>query len=260
MQEPEIVLATLKAMLKERRIAYAALAAELDVSLLTVKRTLNKTTVPLDRLLDICRIADIDFTELVERAAAMKRAHTFFDEQQDELFHRCPPMLTYFEALLSGESPSDIAGRFSLTSASTTRYLESLAGVGLIQVSGSGKSSAVELLIEPPVGFSPGSKTLARLSAAFLTSVVERVVDVEKRREGDFSALKSLRLSDRQYRQMTGEMIDVVNRYSFLSEGAGITAEEDERPEWQLAIASSRIDSANDPEAAIRNLKPNELT
>jgi DNA-binding Xre family transcriptional regulator len=256
MNEPEFLLAALKSMLKERQIGYAALAAELKVSLLTVKRTLNKAGVPLDRLLDICRIAKIDFGELVERAGAARPKHTFFTAKQDELFTRCPPMLTYFTALQSGQSPVEIARQFRLTSASTTRYLQALARVGLIRVSGEGKSSDVELLVEPPVGFSPGSSTLARLSAAFLTSVVERVVDATDRQEGDFSLLKPVRLNERQYRQMTSELYDVVNRYSFLSEGAGIATGGDERPEWQLAIASSRADPTNDPAAEIRNLKP----
>jgi hypothetical protein len=55
-------------------------------------------------------------------------------------------------------------------------------------------------------------------------------------------------------------MVDVVNRYSFLSEGAAIAADEDGRPEWQLAIAASQANPANDPESAIRNLKQNEAT
>ena len=59
---------------------------------------------------------------------------------------------------------------------------------------------------------------------------------------------------------MTGELYDVLNRYSFLSDGAGIVADDDERPEWQLAIAASQADPTNDPESAIRNLKPNEAT
>lgn len=260
MLEPEFLLAALKSMLKERRISYSVLAAELDVSLLTVKRTLNKGGVPLDRLLDICRIAKIDFGELVERAVATKPQHTFFDAAQDELFTRCPPMLTYFIALQSGQSPAEIARQFRLTSASTTRYLNALAGVGLVRVSGSGNASEVELLVEPPVGFSPGSKTLARLSSAFLTSVVERVVATTDRRAGDFSLLKPLRLSERQYRQLTGELYELVNRYAFLSEGAGISADEDERPEWQLAIAAAMADPANDPESAIRNLKADEAS
>jgi hypothetical protein len=126
-------------------------------------------------------------------------------------------------------------------------------------VAGSGKSIDVELLVEPPVGFSPGSASLARLSAAVLASVVKRVVDATDRRDGDFSLLKPLRLSERQYRQMTGELYDVVNRYSFLSEGGGIAADEDVRPEWQLAIAESQSDPANDPESAIRNLRPGDV-
>jgi hypothetical protein len=87
---------------------------------------------------------------------------------------------------------------------------------------------------------------------------VERVVAATNRHEGDFSLLKPLRLSERQYRKMTGELCDVANRYSFVSEGAGIAADDDDRPEWQLAIAASRADPANDPESAIRNLKPDE--
>jgi hypothetical protein len=260
MNEPEFLLAALKAMLKERRIGYAALAAELQVSLLTVKRTLNKTTIPLDRLLDVCRIAKIEFGELVDRARQARPKHTFFNHQQDELFTRCPPMLTYFTALQSGQSPADIARRFRLTSASTTRYLNSLARVGLLKIRGGGKSVEIELLVEPPVGFSPGSSTLARLSAAFLSTVVERVVDATNRQEGDFSLLKPLRLNERQYRQMTSELYDVVNRYSFLSEGAGIADDDDDRPKWQLALAASRADPRNDPQSMIRNLKAREVT
>ena len=260
MHEPELLLAALKSMLKERHLGYAAIAIELEMSLLTVKRTLNKSTVPLDRLLDICRIAKIDFAELVKRAAATKPAHTFFDAEQDELFSRCPPLLTYFSALQSGQSPADIAQQFHLTAASTKRYLDALAGVKLIQVTGSGKSLEIKLLVEPPVGCSPGSQTLARLSAAFLKSVVERVVAATDRYDGDFSLLKPLRLSERQYRQMTSELYELVNRYAFLSESAALPPDEDKRPAWQLAIAASRADPANDPESAIRNLQANEAT
>ena len=257
MHEPELLLAALKAMLQERRISYSVLAAELEVSLLTVKRTLNKPSVPLDRLLDICRIAKIDLADLVERAASTRPRHSLFSADQDALFTRCPPMLSYFSALQSGQSPMEIARQFHLTAASTSRYIESLAAVGLVRSSGTAKSPEVEILMEPPIGFAPGSRTLARLSAAFLTSVVQRVVAVSDRRDGDFSLLKPLQLTERQYRQMTAELLDVVTRYSFLSESP---TGDGERPEWQLAIAASQADPANDPESTIRNLRPGETT
>ncbi|MCA9054429.1 MAG: helix-turn-helix domain-containing protein [Planctomycetaceae bacterium] len=257
MLESELLLAALKAMLQERRISYSVLATELEVSLLTIKRTLNKPSVPLDRLLDICRIARIELAELVERAASTRPRHSLFSADQDALFTRCPPMLSYFSALQSGQSPAEIARRFHLTAASTSRYIEALEAVGLVQSSGTAKSPEVEILLDPPIGFAPGSRTLARLSAAFLTAVVQRVVAVTDRHDGDFSLLKPLHLTERQYRQMTSELLDVVTRYSFLSESP---TGDNQRPEWQLAIAASQADPANDPESTIRNLRPGELT
>jgi len=53
-------------------------------------------------------------------------------------------------------------------------------------------------------------------------------------------------------------MINSPKAEAFLSEGAGIAADEDERPEWQLAIAASLANPENDPESAIRNLKQGE--
>ena len=100
MHEPEFLLAALKSMLiKERRIGYGSLAGELHVSLLTVKRTLNKAAVPLDRLLDICRFAK-DRLRRTGGTGICDKAD--IDAEQDELFTRCPPMLTYFSALQSG--------------------------------------------------------------------------------------------------------------------------------------------------------------
>ena len=82
---PVLAVATLKDLIAFLHDS-PALAANLDVSLLTVKRTLNKAAIPLDRLFEICRIAKIDFAELVERSAATKPAHSLFDAAQDELF------------------------------------------------------------------------------------------------------------------------------------------------------------------------------
>lgn len=254
MLEPELLLAALKAMLKERRVAYADLADALEVSLLTVKRTLNKRAVPLDRLLEICRIAKIDFAELVERAASLQPEHTYFTAGQDTLFDDCPPTLAYFEELQAGRTPSEIAERFKLTAASTMRYLSALSAVGLVDVSGRGLRAIVELRVTPPMGFAPGSKTLARKSAAFLQSVVERVVAVTDRRDSDFALLKPMRLSERQYSELRAELLAVVNRFAFLSESSS----DIERPFWQLAIASSDGGPTAEPLDRIRNLEPEE--
>ncbi len=256
MHDPELLLASLKSMLKERQLSYATLAIELGTSLLTVKRSLNKSAVPLDRLLEICRIAQIDFAELAQRAAAHKPVHTYFNTAQDELFSRCPPMYSYFVALRTGLSPAEIARKYRLTRESTASYLDALSSVNLLLVTTSGKKQEVQILIEPPIGHRPGSRMLSRLSATFLKSVVERVVVSTDRHEGDFSLLKPLRLSERQYRQMTSDLLEVVNRYALISENPSLAPEEDDRPEWQLALAAAKANPKDtDPESTIRNLQ-----
>lgn len=88
--------------------------------------------------------------------------------------------------------------------------------------------------------------------------MVERVVAGTNRRDSDCSLRKPLRLAEGQYRQMTSELLDVVNRYAFVSESPAPAGDEDQRPHWQLALAASRADPAQDLEFAIRNLKPTE--
>lgn len=66
--ESEAILLALKELLRERRIGYQAIADSMKISLPTVKRMLNKTNLPLDRLLAICLMAKIDAEEVLARA------------------------------------------------------------------------------------------------------------------------------------------------------------------------------------------------
>jgi len=51
---PEALLDALKMMLRERKLSYSVIARAIDVSLPTIKRLLNKPTIPLSRLMEIC--------------------------------------------------------------------------------------------------------------------------------------------------------------------------------------------------------------
>ena len=257
MPDAALLLEALRQTLRERRITYAQIAEQLDVSLLTVKRTLNKPSIPLDRLLEVCEIAGLEPGELIARADEMQPTHTFVSAEQDELFFRYPPLLTYFQALLDGSTPAEIARRHKLSKASTDLYLSQLERVDLIS---RGPRQSVEVLIDPPLGFAVGSKTLRVIQADFMQSVVESVVNSE---EGEtpamrrnFALLKPLRLNERQFDQMVSDFIKLVDRYSFLSEGV----RGDDRPNWQLAIAASETSQVEPrPEAQIREVSADEF-
>ena len=121
------LLEALKSILKERRLSYQAVAESLNVSLPTIKRMLNKTSIPLDRLLAICRLADIPPAEVFALAEKMEPKHTTFTAEQDSLFHHNPAYLSYFMALFYQQlTPEQIAKANKLTKISTERYLSAL--------------------------------------------------------------------------------------------------------------------------------------
>jgi|GEM_PF-1372821 len=232
--DANLLLTALKELLKPRGITYADLAEHMNVSLPTVKRLLNKSTIPLDRLLSICRIADIDPQELFERSQKIRPTHTQFTDEQDALFDRHPCMLAYFSELFyERRRPGEIARKHGLDKISTDLYLAELEKIGLLERQPGGR---VTFLVSPPMGFGPNSKVLRRMQKQFMESIVENVINPneEDRAQDGFAILKPLRLSDTTWRELLGELTDLVDRFSFLSE----KSPSDGPDSWQLAIAA----------------------
>ena len=108
-------LAALKELLKERGVTYAELAKALHCSLPTVKRALNKPSLPLNRLMEFCEIAGIAFEDLHQRVERCRPKHYVFTDEQDQLFFERVELLDYLvELAREGTTPSDIAERHNL--------------------------------------------------------------------------------------------------------------------------------------------------
>lgn len=248
-QDPELLLEALKLMLKERQLSYPMISEALGVSLPTIKRLLNKATIPLERLMEICDFADIGLAEVIARAEDLTPSHTFFSAEQDDLFYRHPYVMSYFfELFQDHKSPSQIAKRHKLSPNSTELYLSQLERVRLLERDGRGR---VTFLVSPPLGFSRDSRVLRLQQGDFIQSIVKQVLDADPEstdRRRCTAILKPLDLPEKMYRQMIGELIRVVDRYAFLSEspvtkstGSG----QPSRSPWQLAIAAGPADESS---------------
>ena len=232
--EAKALLAALKQLLKERRIGYQAIADSLEVSLPTVKRMLNKSNLPVDRLFAICRIAQIDPVDVFARAAKAHPQHTIITAEQDELFFEKPEFFTYFWKLANeGLTPDEIAASENLSQRATQRYLAGLERVGLIERDTGNK---IRMLVEPPFGFAPESKMLGAQHAEFLQHIVSEVLSPDRGAEV-FALLKPLRLQDELYSEMLGELADLVHKYAYHSEQPG-NRDVPNRKDWSLAIAA----------------------
>ena len=239
-------LEALKELLRDRRLGYRDLAEALPYSLPTVKRDLNKPTIPLSRLLELCHAAGIPFDDLHRRAEERRPLHYIFTEDQESVFLQHEGTLTYLTELGAERSPAEIAARHDLDPASTHLYLELLASVGLIERTGPDQA---ELLVSPPFGFGPDSRVLRERQRTFIESITERVIMSAD--EGRCATvLKALRLTEGDYRRMVADLVNVVERFAAVSEG---TAAREEREGWMVSVACGPADES---EAAIPRLGP----
>jgi transcriptional regulator with XRE-family HTH domain len=227
-------LMAVKELLKQRGITYCQLADALECSLPTIKRWLNKPSLPLDRLLEIAEVANIDFADIGKRADRLRPQHHVFSDEQDELFVERPEMLAYFQELMGGMTPIEIARQFDLDVRSSSLYLKHLERVGLIKRK---PRKQVKLLVRPPVGFGAGSLYLKKEMQNFLTSIVTDVVNGHGSQVDCFAILKPLSLTEHDYRALLDGVKRLVDQYSAISESRIAT---DKTFQWQIAIACGR--------------------
>ncbi len=227
-----VYLEALKELLKKRGVTYAQLADALHCSLPTVKRALNKPSLPFDRLLEFCEIAQIPFEDLCKRADAHRPKHYVFNEEQDRLFLEREELLGYFvELAKEGTTPADIAKRHNLDRRSTRLYLKHLARIGLVELQAGNR---VKLHVKPPFGFGPNSRVLRREQEAFLKTIVANVLAGGPRKQGCVAVLKPLFLTEEDYNQMVAEMVSVIGRFAAIAE-RGFS--QGSKSLWQVALA-----------------------
>jgi hypothetical protein len=227
-------LMAVKTLLKQRGITYGQLADALECSLPTIKRWLNKPALPLDRLLEIAEVANLEFAEICKLADQLRPQHHVFTDEQDALFVERPEMLAYFQELIGGKTPSEIATQFDLNAVSSSLYQKHLERVGLIKRK---PRNRVKLLVRPPVGFGRGSLYLKKEMQNFLTSIVTNVVPGGDSQGDSFAILKPLSLTEQDYIAFVDGIKRLVDQYSAIGECRIATGK---TSPWQIAIACGR--------------------
>ncbi|MDQ8202262.1 helix-turn-helix transcriptional regulator [Pelagicoccus sp. SDUM812003] len=231
------LLSALKGLFKERGLGYSELAERLEVSLPTMKRLLNKSNLPLDRMLELCRIAGVELSEVISRAEAQRPRHALFTEEQDRLFAERPEFMGFFLRLVEeGKTPLEIERQAGISRLSTERYLIGLERVGLLERL---EGLRCKALVRPPFGFGPGSRVLRQQQKRFMERVTASVVEGQS---GSFALMKPLSLSPGLAQEMRTELVELLDRYAFFSaraesRGAG--------HDWNLAVA---LAPAGDPD------------
>lgn len=135
MSQIDQFLSSLKRTLKAKNILYRDLAKALQLSESSVKRILSNKTLSLDRLEEICRVADISFSEVVKSAnlEEANQAVTLTEEQEKALAENIR-LLHYFMMLQDGKTPQKIEREYQISSVEAKKYLFLLDRLNLIEL------------------------------------------------------------------------------------------------------------------------------
>lgn len=135
MSQIDQFLNSLKRSLKAKNVLYRDLAKPLGLSESSVKRILSNKSLSLERLEEICRVADISFSEVVKSAnlEEVNQFHTLNDEQEKALVENVR-LLHFYMMLYDGKTPQKIEREYQISSAESKKFLFQLDRLNLIEL------------------------------------------------------------------------------------------------------------------------------
>lgn len=135
MSQIDQFLSSLKRSLKAKNVLYRDLAKALNLSESSVKRILSNKSLSLDRLEEICRVADISFSEVVKSANLEEASQvvTLTEEQENALAENAR-LLHFFMMLQEGKTAQKIEREYQISSSESKKYLFQLDRLNLIEL------------------------------------------------------------------------------------------------------------------------------
>ena len=128
------VVQLLKAELKQARITYAELGAELGLAESSVKRMFAKGDMPLKRIDEICRVLKCDFGELARKLADGELLRVELSVEQEQAVVSDPRLLVVALCTLSQWPFEQIVSTYALSEAEAVRHLTRLDRLGVIEL------------------------------------------------------------------------------------------------------------------------------
>ncbi len=172
----EKLIATLKEVLRAKKITYAKLAKKLGVSEVTIKRLFSKHTCSLQTLFSICDSIEISFFDLAALAKQEPEHEYTLTNEQEVFFAANPAIFGIFRQLHRGEKPSTVAVQWKLSQAKLFRVLRKLEKLKLLEVL---PENQIQMKVAGNIKFQhqgPLAKTILRAQTTQFLDHIENVL------------------------------------------------------------------------------------
>lgn len=214
------IKSALKEQLRKKDMTYEDLAQDLNCSLPTVNRILGPEEITLSRLLELCEILDLKFSDLAQLTKTQTTENNTFTAKQDAFLAKNTGHFSYLMHLISGETPEKIATKFKLTKRSTDKYLIDLENENLLKVSKSGK---YKLTVERPElgGSKLGRKYFSNIienTSVFFKTHILRGLNKEAGATPTQLSTAILQLRPDTFSRFKQEQLSLLEKYTDISD------------------------------------------
>lgn len=124
----------LKRHLRSRKITYAQLAKQIDLSEAAVKRMFSRQAMTLARLEQICTVLDVGLVELVGDASGERQPLSQLDIEQEEQLVADPRLFLALYLALNRWTEEEVLAEYTFTKPEWTGLLAKLDRMGLIEL------------------------------------------------------------------------------------------------------------------------------
>jgi len=128
------LMGALKATLRQRRITYASVARQMNLSESSVKRMFAQQNMSLERLEKICGLMNLDIADLLELTRHADGRITELTEEQERALVSDPKLLIVAIAVTSYWAASKILETYRISEAELTTMLRRLEGMKIIDL------------------------------------------------------------------------------------------------------------------------------
>lgn len=134
MAQSEMLIDTLKLALKSHRLTYADVARRLGMSEANVKRMFASKRFTLERLEDVCKLMQLELSDLFQLYEESRQRITQLSEEQEEELMRDTKLLLVAVSVRNRLSFDDITGNYQLSKTECIRRLAKLDRLKIIDL------------------------------------------------------------------------------------------------------------------------------
>ncbi|CAM3101612.1 helix-turn-helix domain-containing protein [Moritella viscosa] len=166
------LFSTLKQVLKSQGLRYRDLAELMNTSEPTIKRLFKDQDCKLSRLMDICKVIGVNFTDLVELSSNSPTEPTVLSIEIESALVGNPGLMSFFMLLVSDFDLKTIASQNNLQQTDIYLYLRELEKLSLIRL---GQGNQFYFVVNRPIKWrsdGPMLQTLVRVNKRFIAEAI----------------------------------------------------------------------------------------